>query len=135
MPVIVKHVIDRPALARLLRDPAVGVTRDISRRGKNVERVAKTLVGADKGRLRNSIKSRMRRRPVPTARVGSGLKYAVWHHEGTGIYGPHGQPIRPVRAKVMVFTPKGSSKKVFARSVRGQRGTKYLKRALPAAKL
>ncbi len=33
------------------------------------------------------------------------VKHAMWVHDGTGIYGPKRTPIRPRRAKLLVFRP------------------------------
>lgn len=59
----------------------------------------------------------------PTFRVGTDLSYAVYQEEGTR---PHG----PVRARFLVFKPKGSSTFVFARWVRGVTPAHYMRDAL-----
>lgn len=56
--------------------------------------------------------------------------YPYWVHEGTGVYGPYGQPIRPVRARYMVFRWKGEWRRM--RRVRGQPGQKFLVRFFEA---
>jgi Bacteriophage HK97-gp10, putative tail-component len=56
-------------------------------------------------------------------KVGTDVKYGRYLDEGTGIYGPKGAPIRPTRAKFLVFEIGG--KTVFARSVRGVPGDKW----------
>jgi hypothetical protein len=68
------------------------------------------------------------------------LEYGLYVHEGTGIYGPKGQPIRPKRGQYLRFesrnprtTAPGRGSIVFARQVRGQRPNRYLLRALQAA--
>ena len=50
---------------------------------------------------------------------------------GTGLYGPNGQRIRPVRAKALRFVLNG--RVVFAKSVSGQKPNDFMNRALPAA--
>ena len=50
--------------------------------------------------------------------------YPYWVHEGTGVYGSYGQPIRPIRAQYMVFRWKGKRRRM--RMVRGQPGQKFL---------
>lgn len=50
---------------------------------------------------------------------------------GTGLYGPRGQRIRPVRAKALRFVLNGRI--VFAKSVSGQKPNDFLNKALPAA--
>jgi hypothetical protein len=124
----VSHRLDHAAIQRILRSPTGPVARDMLRRGRNVERVAKRLTGVDTGRLRASINTeQVYRFGAPGARIGSRVKYARVHHEGHGI-------IRPVRAKALRFKPKGSATWVFAMRVRAVAGTKYLTRALPFAR-
>jgi hypothetical protein len=55
-------------------------------------------------------------------------EYAKWVHNGTGIYGPSHEPIRPhAPNKFLHFEVDGKS--VFARSVKGQKPNPYLDRA------
>jgi hypothetical protein len=131
----VRQVIDQAAIQELLRNPAGGVARDMLRRGRNVERAAKRFVKVDTGRLRASINTNQRIfRGRPGARVGSGVKYALMVHEGTGIYGPRGIRIRPRRRTFLRFQSRVTGGIVFARSVKGQRGVPYLKLALVFAR-
>jgi hypothetical protein len=59
------------------------------------------LAGADTGRLRASIHVELTQQGgTIAARIGSNVAYAYWHHEGHG-------PLRPVRARVMVFDTRG----------------------------
>lgn len=51
--------------------------------------------------------------------------------EGTGIYGPKGVPIRPVTGNFMVFEAGG--KLIHARTVKGQRAQRYMRKGLEAA--
>ena len=133
-----------PGLGRKIREASSeGIARDMMRRGLRVEAAAKKRISVspkrvDKGRLRSSI------RTVPIragfsrgARVGSNVKYARFVHDGTGIYGPRGTPIKPRTKKFLRFRPKGVKGKkgyVFAKSVKGMRPNPYLKDALPAAR-
>lgn len=123
----VNHV----ALQNMLRNPKGQVARGILKIGKKVERKAKRLVPVDQGVLRNSINTELIIRKGPVARIGSNVKYALYVHEGTGIYGPRGHKIYPKRSKVLVFTTK-QGKQVFARSIKGMKGTPYLRNALIA---
>jgi hypothetical protein len=132
------------AVARMLRDPRGGVARDLLRRGLKVEAAAKLKCPVDHGRLRSSIHAAL----VITERglvceVGTDVKYAMWVHDGTGLYGPRHARIYPKNARVLVFTPRVSApggpliarknrKTVFVRSTRGMRGTPFLRDALPA---
>lgn len=87
----------------------------------------------DSGNLRARIEAT---KPVQVAtsrveaRVEADTFYAVWQHEGTGIYGPHRQRIVPVRAPYLRFYWKKVGAVVFFKSVRGTPGTKYLIKAV-----
>lgn len=129
----VSHRLDTAAVAALLRSPAGPVARDILRRGKRVEAAAKRLCPVDSGRLRSSIDTELRGSSAgPVARIGTNVEYAEAVHNGTGIYGPKGAPIRPKRKKVLMFKVGGEV--VFARSVKGMKPRPFLVNALPAAK-
>jgi hypothetical protein len=104
------------------------------RRGLRVETSAKRMAPANKGRLRQSITTKIVYKSVdgmivPVAEVGTDVDYAGFVHDGTGVYGPTGQPIRPKHYSYLVFTTK-SGILIHATSVRGQRGTPFLKDAL-----
>lgn len=63
-------------------------------------------------------------------RIHSNVLYALFVQEGTGIFGPHGQPIVPVSANFLVFEIAGET--IFARSVRGMEANPYVDRAMEA---
>lgn len=110
------------------------IARDMLRRGYKVEQKAKELCPVDTGRLRASIAlERKMRNDVPIVIVGTNVNYAMYVHEGTGIYGPKGARITPKNGKYLVFVPKGQKNKVFARSVSGVRPRPFLAHALKAA--
>ncbi len=119
-------------IQKMLRSPKGQVARGILKIGKKVERKAKRLVPVDHGVLRNSITTELIIRRGPVARIGTKSKYGLYVHEGTGIYGPKGVPITPKHGKVLVFTSRKTNKLVFARSVKGMKGTPYLRNALIA---
>jgi hypothetical protein len=112
-------------------------------RGVNLSR---QLCPVDEGRLRASIKGKVERRgQALVGSWGSDVPYALYRHEGTGIYGPKRRRIRPKRAQVLAFEssgttgplPKGTKKAargarpiVFARSVRGTPPSPFLTDAL-----
>ena len=126
-------MINKAQVNALVRGPNGAVAKDMLRRGRNVANAAKRLAPVDTGRLRADISVGVVADSVtPVVRVGNSVNYALAVHEGTGIYGPTGRPIRPRRAKVLRFKSKGG-KVVFARQVRGTRGRPYLRDALPAA--
>lgn len=127
------HVdVDQVALQKMLKNPKGQVARGIYKIGKKVERKAKRLVPVDHGVLRNSISTELIIRRGPVARIGTNVKYALYVHEGTGIHGPKGVPIKPKHGKVLVFTSRKTNQLVFARSVKGMKGTPYLRNALIA---
>jgi len=64
-------------------------------------------------------------------RIYSNVEYSLFVHEGTGIYGPTGQPIVPQRASVLVFDWQG--KTWFLKQVAGQKPNPYADRAIESA--
>lgn len=143
-------VLTMPARVRIVKHPAEikailqgdnsSLYRDIFRRCTKVQNKAKrNLQNApkrvDTGRLRSDIHIQMLTiRGYPAGRVGFNVFYGVFVHDGTGIYGPRGRPIRPVRARVLAFKPKGSSKTIYRPEVSGMKPNPFLKNALDAAK-
>ena len=129
----VRHTLNHAEINRILRSPSGPVARDMLRRGRRVEAVAKRLVGVDSGRLRASIGvTPVIHRGAPAAKVGTRVRYAGWHHDGTGLYGPHRSRIYPRTKKALAF--KIGGRRIVVSSTRGARGTFYLKRALVAAR-
>ena len=130
------------AIRILLTSPQRGVVQDLLRRGLLVETQAKrNLAGVggpkriDSGRLRASISTHLvSRGGTPAALVGTNVNYAMFVHEGTGIYGPKHKMITPKRAKLLRFRPKNSRRFVYARRVRGMPRNRFLANALSAAR-
>lgn len=79
----------------------------------------------DHGRLAGSWN--MKRMSALQYRVSTAVQYAAWVNDGTGIYGS-GKPITPKRSRALVFQIRG--KTIFARSVKGQRGQKYVEKSI-----
>jgi len=69
---------------------------------------------------------------LPIVEVGSDLPYAIFQHAGTGLYGRNRRKITPRNGRFLVFRGRDGSM-VFAKSVRGVRPTRYLKKALTAS--
>jgi len=142
MPAHITHRLNQSELDRLLKSPGGAVAKDLLRRGLRVESQAKRNLGGvdgpkrvDTGRLRASIATQLITiRGWPAVRVGTNVTYAMWVHDGTGVYGPRGVPIRPVRAKVLRFVPRGQSTVVYARQVKGMVPNRFLVNALKAAR-
>lgn len=59
--------------------------------------------------------------------------YALYQHEGTGIYGPKGTPIRPQRARVLTWIDPDSGRRVYAKEVKGTPAIKFLERGIDFA--
>lgn len=137
-----RHTVNYGAINIMFRNPTGGLAKDMLRRGLKVEAQAKRNLAEangrpkriDTGQTRASLNTRLvTYRTLPAARVGSPLRRATWIHDGTGIYGPRRQPIRPTRAKRLRFKPKGASRFVYAKSVKGMKANPFLKDALSAA--
>jgi hypothetical protein len=125
---------DQNSVTAMLHAENGPVGRDMRRRGERVLARAKELVGIDTGRLHNSL--RLSNATVGGERavtVWTPVRYARFHHDGTGIFGRSGRPIRPKNARALRFKPRGSSAFVFAASVRGSRPNPFMREALLAA--
>ena len=109
-------------LDTMLNEPRGLVGAHLAKRGAMIVAAAKRQVGVRTGALRASIHMRHSRRGIGQAiQVGSPLKYALAHHEGTR---PH--LIVPNRARVLRFSAGG--RVVYTHAVRhpGTRPNKYL---------
>lgn len=138
MPAYVYHRIDQAALRKLLTDPGGGVYKDLLKRGIKIESQAKKNLQnsprrVDTGRLRGSITHQMFLLNGNLAvRVGTGVKYARFVHDGTGLYGPRASLIYPKTKKALKWT--GKKGVVYARYTRGMKPNPFLKNALKAGK-
>ncbi len=79
--------------------------------------------------LINSISTEIHGKGYDTeAEIKATAPYAIFVHEGTGIFGPRQAPIRPVHAKALRFTtPDGLT--FFRKSVKGMKGRPFLRQA------
>jgi len=124
---------DGNALFAMLRGPSGAVAQDIRRRGNRVLAAARRNAPVDTGSLRGSINLRMTTEDgSPAAVIGTNIRHAMWVHEGTGIYGPRGTPIRPHPPRRFLAWQRGGTWH-FAREVRGMRGRPFLADAITAA--
>lgn len=75
----------QPAVDKLLHSEDGPVGRSLKRRAKGVQRLAKMQVGVDTGALKKSIVVSIPRRSALGQKisVGSPLKYALLHHDGS----------------------------------------------------
>ncbi len=60
--------------------------------------------------------------------------YALWVEIGTGIYGARKQPIKPKRARFLVWRDRKTGKIIVARQVRGRPATPFFRPAIAANK-
>lgn len=67
-----------------------------------------------------------------TGSTGGALRYPLWVHEGTGLYGHFHRAITPKRAKAMRFV--GRTGIVVTKSVRGQRPQPFMRQGYEAAR-
>lgn len=118
----VEIVFRRPVLDNLLNQPGGAVGRHLASVGRRIVLAAKRQVGVDTGRLKASIHMRHSRSGVGQyIEVGSSVKHALVHHEGSR---PH--LIVPNRAQVLRFT--AGTRVVYTHMVRhpGTRPNRYL---------
>ncbi len=136
------HQLNAAGIKALISSPQGGIAQNLLRRGLLVETQAKRNIAGgpsgpkriDTGRLRSSITTVMlMRNGQPAVRVGTNVKYALWVHDGTGIYGPRGVPIRPKRGKFLRFTGR-RGRIVYAREVKGMKRNRFLLLALSVAR-
>lgn len=140
---MVKQVLQPLAVQKVLTGPQGPVAKDLLRRGIRVQTQAKRNLGGvgnlpkrvDTGLLRSSIAVQLRTGPDISVRIGTNVYYALWIHEGTGIYGPRHAPIFPKTARYLRFKPKGADHYIYRRSVKGIKPNPFLVEALSAARI
>ncbi len=131
----------------LLQSRSGPVGAEIIKRTNRVLNKARRLCPVDEGRLRASLAYELRldTNGDLVGRVGTNLDYAVFVHEGTGIYAGRG-PIKPKKGKYLSWPVKNNSgqggrrykagatqRYAFAKQVKGQPGQPFLRNALDAA--
>lgn len=123
--------VDEPEVDRLLRSRGGAVAQAVNDVAERTARAARSRAPVDSGRLRNSIRVRSHATASQfKAWVYTNVEYSVYVHEGTGIYGPRGRPIRPRRGRFLAWEDPNGGGMIFAREVRGQRPQPYLLDAL-----
>lgn len=98
--------------------------------GAKLLEIEKKEVPVNTGNLRRNIAFKYE--PI-SAMVYPVPKYAVYVHEGTGLYGYRHDFIRPVKAKALAFKVKG--KLVFAKKVRGMKANPFVERTADKGRL
>jgi hypothetical protein len=140
MAVVVTVTLNQPEIYALLTDR-------IRRIGNKVQNVARRRAPKDTGALAVSLHTVVGAAPgFVFADIGSNLDYALWQHQGTGIYAGRGY-IWPKRATMMRFKPgrqvgpvrgsgrfsrgrRNASGYVYARKVKGTPPNPFLVSAL-----
>lgn len=122
--------LDRTRIERMLRLPGGMVYRNMERRVQRVEAEAKRRAP---GSMADGIQVQIRRGPGGDFQgvIRSTHHATIFVLYGTGIYGPTGRRITPVRAKSLRFVAGG--RVVFAKSVKGQRANNFLAESIRAA--
>ena len=96
--------------------------------GESIKEIRKGRFKAtDTGSLGQSIFAEIRGGGF-TGRIASGVKHANYVHEGTGVYGPKRQPIKPKRSKMLVWKKNGQL--IFARETKGMKARPFFKQAV-----
>lgn len=141
----VTHRLNPVEIDRVLTSPDGPVAKALLVRGYRVQGQARKNLGGgpsgpkriDTGKLRASISVQLRKKNARTlvVRIGTNVEYALWVHDGTGLYGPMHRPITPKTKRYLRFRPHGSSTYVYARSVKGMRPNPFLESALGAAQI
>jgi hypothetical protein len=127
----VKVILYPGPMDMMLKSPVGEVGRFLAGRARLIVIGAKRQVGKKTRRLQQSIHSRQSRTAYgQMVWIGSEVKYALAHHEGTK---PH--IIKPNKAKALRFT--AGTRVIYSRAVRhpGTRANRYLKDQLYIAVL
>lgn len=122
----------REVQAALKKAPGLTVDRLqkwVNRSALRAERKAKQEVPVRQGMLQSSIHTKIGNL---SASVTPEKDYAIYVHEGTGIYGKYRRPITPKNKKALAFTING--RKVFARSVKGQKANPFMQRSFDSVR-
>lgn len=134
---VVRLKLNQVAVKNLLQGQNGPVVRHVTTLTRRVTSQAKRNCPVDEGTLRASIQGIVTSGPGRVVgRVGTGIIYGLYQHEGTGIYGPKHRRITPTRRTFLRFEVKsgrlavGSRPLVFARSVSGVKPNPFLLDAL-----
>lgn len=127
------------AIRALFNNPASRGVREMKKKAERVQTLArKNLLrppgGFDTGKLSASIKvTQVHVNGAIAFKVSSDLPYARYVHDGTGIYGPRGLPIKPTHARALHWRGPGGES-IFARQVKGMKPNPFLRDAFLAAR-
>jgi HK97 gp10 family phage protein len=113
-----------PALKRLRENLEAAIEAGLLRAAAAVEARAVEEAPVVRSHLVNSIRKYIQNRRAVITPVA---RYALYVHQGTGIYGPHKTRIVPTTKKALAFQIGG--KWIIRRSVKGQKPNPFMKRA------
>jgi hypothetical protein len=102
--------------------------KGVKQAGVEILSIEKREAPVGQGNLRRNILFKYR--PI-SSMVWPSSKYAIYVHEGTGLFGPRKDYIRPKTAKVLAFRKNG--KMIFAKKVAGQKPNKFVERTAKKA--
>lgn len=111
------------------------IGRQLLRVGAIAKARAQQIIGEEvkdrSGRLKSSIDFSLEREhgEVVLFLESTAGNYALYQHEGTGIYGPKRRPIKPKRAQFLSWIDPDTGDRIFAKEVRGVPAKKFLSRA------
>jgi hypothetical protein len=104
----VSITINQEALDRILKHAKDSLSRAMKYTAADVWGNIRRLAPTDTGRLAGSFE--IEQVDDLSWRIFTNVHYALYVHEGTGIYGPTGHPIVPVTAKALKFHWKKTGK-------------------------
>jgi phage gpG-like protein len=139
----ISHKLNQAEINRILTSSTGPVARALLVRGFRVQAQARKNLGGghsgpkrvDTGLLRASVAVELRRRETLVVRIGTNVEYAIFVHDGTGLYGPKHRRIVPRTKRYLRFRPKGTKRFIYTKSVKGMRPNPFLVDALSAARI
>lgn len=131
MPVSVRVDLHHAEIARFLYSPGGQVVRGVKRWTQEVRWLAEARAPKQTGHLAGSSSVVMNTHPgFIVGTVSFSARHALWVHEGTGIYGHRGRPIRARSGGYMRIPAGRGYRTTYTRTVRGQRPQPFLVSAL-----
>lgn len=133
------HVdLNHAAIYQFLYSPGGPIVRGVNRWSQEVRSLAVARSPKSSGHLAGSSSVEMNTHPgFVVGVIRFSARHALWVHEGTGIYGPRGRPIRRRGGGLMKFpTGAGGGSRArgraftYTRTARGQRPQPFLVSAL-----
>jgi hypothetical protein len=131
MAVTVHVDMHRAEIYRFLYAPGGPVVRGVKQWTQEVRALAVARAPKHTGHLAGSSSVEMNTHPgFVVGVVAFGARHALWVHEGTGIFGHRGRPIRARSGGLMRIPAGRGYRTTYTRVVRGQRPQPFLVSAL-----